>query len=640
MQNRSPYARTYSATSAGSSSSGSSGGGSGLPYTVDEQGRYVVDIPDIIFTGNVLAQMSVASAYAGGDTPSSVFDMLPYDASTLGWLDGKLTVIGGSGGGLDSSAMWEALGGSVTNQVVALSHLPASLVQTTDARLSNARPASDVYSWAKAASKPSYTWSEIGSKPTWIGSSKPSYTASEVGALASNGTAADSSKLGGVAAANFYHSGNSNLSTVDWSAKTLNSTDLNLINNTTTNGQGPRLRLGNTSTSQLGSVSYGGSIEFTGYADAVNSWMRARHNAYTGFNNLYVGTSGILYLEANHTATGKTDNGGSYLSIKNQGYNVDSLPILIGGYYHNDSKRQNICFQPEGGNIGIGILSPGERLAIDGTLRYKTYARVSSGNDANFSYIRHYDITSNTSAMVLGTCYGYNVEAEAAYLYEGKMALGMRHNPDRLNVNGSIRLGNIDDSGDLNVALGSSTKIRSISNQGWRDINRNHISSKISFHNINAFQANNALSQGGAISFWTAVSGNGTENGAADLTECRMFISNSGNIGIGITSPTEKLHVGGNILATGNCAAASDRRLKSDIRPLEFRGSLRPYSFVKNGVRDIGFIAQEARELYPELVIGEEAEDNYLGLNYAGYTAVLQAQIDLIIKKLANNGIK
>lgn len=35
-----------------------------------------------------------------------------------------------------------------------------------DSRLSNARPASDVYSWAKAASKPPYSWSEITGKPS------------------------------------------------------------------------------------------------------------------------------------------------------------------------------------------------------------------------------------------------------------------------------------------------------------------------------------------------------------------------------------------------------------------------------------------------------------------------------------------
>lgn len=38
--------------------------------------------------------------------------------------------------------------------------------QGNDSRLSNSRPASDVYSWAKASSKPSYAWSEITGKPS------------------------------------------------------------------------------------------------------------------------------------------------------------------------------------------------------------------------------------------------------------------------------------------------------------------------------------------------------------------------------------------------------------------------------------------------------------------------------------------
>lgn len=35
-----------------------------------------------------------------------------------------------------------------------------------DSRLSNARPASDVYAWAKASTKPSYSWGEITGKPS------------------------------------------------------------------------------------------------------------------------------------------------------------------------------------------------------------------------------------------------------------------------------------------------------------------------------------------------------------------------------------------------------------------------------------------------------------------------------------------
>ena len=49
------------------------------------------------------------------------------------------------------------------------------LVKTNDSRLSDARPASDVYAWAKASSKPSYSPSEIipyysGAKPSWANS--------------------------------------------------------------------------------------------------------------------------------------------------------------------------------------------------------------------------------------------------------------------------------------------------------------------------------------------------------------------------------------------------------------------------------------------------------------------------------------
>lgn len=41
-----------------------------------------------------------------------------------------------------------------------------TICQGNDSRLSNARPASDVYAWAKAASKPSYTAAEVGAIPT------------------------------------------------------------------------------------------------------------------------------------------------------------------------------------------------------------------------------------------------------------------------------------------------------------------------------------------------------------------------------------------------------------------------------------------------------------------------------------------
>lgn len=61
--------------------------------------------------------------------------------------------------------------------------------------------------------------------------------------------------------------------------------------------------------------------------------------------------------------------------------------------------------------------------------------------------------------------------------------------------------------------------------------------------------------------------------------------------------------------------------------PLENRGYIKPVTYKKDGKDSIGFIAQEVRELYPELVIEDNTEDKYLSVNYAQYVAVLQAQI-------------
>ena len=79
--------------------------------------------------------------------------------------------------------------------------------------------------------------------------------------------------------------------------------------------------------------------------------------------------------------------------------------------------------------------------------------------------------------------------------------------------------------------------------------------------------------------------------------------------------------------ATGEVTAYSDIRLKTSIQPLENRGYIKPVTYKKDGKDSIGFIAQEVRELYPELVIEDNTEDKYLSVNYAQYVAVLQAQI-------------
>lgn len=81
-----------------------------------------------------------------------------------------------------------------------------------------------------------------------------------------------------------------------------------------------------------------------------------------------------------------------------------------------------------------------------------------------------------------------------------------------------------------------------------------------------------------------------------------------------------------NLVSNGEITAYSDRRLKTDIQALNDRGLLNPVTYIKDGKRQIGFIAQEVQEAYAELIT--EDVNGYLSLNYQQLTAVLSAQIN------------
>ncbi len=83
-----------------------------------------------------------------------------------------------------------------------------------------------------------------------------------------------------------------------------------------------------------------------------------------------------------------------------------------------------------------------------------------------------------------------------------------------------------------------------------------------------------------------------------------------GNTGIGITNPSEKLHVVGNILASGNVTGYSDESLKDNVQTisdaLDKVAQLRGVEYDRNDIEgnphQIGVIAQEVEKIIPEVV--------------------------------------
>ncbi|MBI4944976.1 MAG: tail fiber domain-containing protein [Bacteroidetes bacterium] len=116
-------------------------------------------------------------------------------------------------------------------------------------------------------------------------------------------------------------------------------------------------------------------------------------------------------------------------------------------------------------------------------------------------------------------------------------------------------------------------------------------------------------------------------------------------VGIGTTSPGHLLTLSGGAYCdgTGSWVAGSDRAYKRNIETLTKYGvqeilKLRPVTYIhkqdKNSKVQIGLIAQEVKELIPEIVEGEEGS---MGIAYDRLVPVLVNAIKEQQKQITNN---
>ena len=118
------------------------------------------------------------------------------------------------------------------------------------------------------------------------------------------------------------------------------------------------------------------------------------------------------------------------------------------------------------------------------------------------------------------------------------------------------------------------------------------------------------------------------------ISQYKMVVDAAGNVGLGTASPSQKLHVIGNILASGTITS-SDLRYKKNIRdisdPLQKIRAIRgvSYDFKTDEFSDKGFskdqqvgvIAQEVEAVLPQVVFTDK--DGYKAVDYSKIVPLL-----------------
>lgn len=380
------------------------------------------------------------------------------------------------------------------------------------------------------------------------------------------------------------------------------------------------------------------------------------------------------------------DNDGENYSTRGSEINNYTAQLYI---QHNTSNNLVAC--NGGGNVGIGTTSPSQKLHVSGASRTKYvdfYSKdgetaragwVGRGSDANDNLtlysdnaainidsnaeinlkavhkqvvIAGYRATALHSYAAIGAAStdcevaalnfsvnGYDSKARLQFLKNGNFYMGRNYETTIGNDNAAVRIASTGGLVLSSTAALSGTRDNAIyirpsgSNSATNQVKFESSGVTVSASSANGLVIKRTVANAGA--FVNYFNSNQSSNAwRVGMNALNSFVWAYSTNGLSTDTGKLTLDTSGNLVATGDVTAYSDRRLKSDIKNLEYRGPLEPKTYIKDGKKSIGFIAQEVREKYPELVIGEESDTEYLSLNYGAITAVLAAENKELHKKV------
>ena len=367
--------------------------------------------------------------------------------------------------------------------------------------------------------------------------------------------------------------------------------------------------------------------------DATNNYIQSAASTSTAYKPLifsqYGNASPTLYLDIQNYRVGIATNSPNYALDVNGNINFtgnltqNGNPIT--GLTQWTTSGSNIYYNT--GNVGIGK-TPSYQLDVSGQI-YSTgniFSEISlysnnlylNGNGTN-GYIR--TVNSGTSTLFLGT----------------------NANPSTIQINqdGNVGIGTITPSATLDISgntiiRGDLNLIRPQNTNGGA-IQYNDVTSSSSGYFSQIYQTG---TESGFVNQAPSGKTSFTLNNGSTTFNAVTISQSSGNpqVGIGNTSPAYTLDVSGNVNAT-SYNSTSDYRIKENITQLDNKfvvDKLNPVTYLNKKLekQDIGLIAHELQEIYPELVNGVKDGEQFQSVNYIGLIPILIKEIQVLKERV------
>ncbi|UCG28104.1 MAG: tail fiber domain-containing protein, partial [Bacteroidales bacterium] len=267
---------------------------------------------------------------------------------------------------------------------------------------------------------------------------------------------------------------------------------------------------------------------------------------------------------------------------------VATDPLFIVGNGSSTSVRSNALTVLKNGNVGIGTVTPAYTLEVEGSISANAYYGSENNDYLEIDASENFRFISNSV--------------------------------ERMRINGSGNVGIGDSSpgeklevtGNITLSAGANRYIALPDAANTLIIGKN---------------------SGGIMPWGVITDAGGYIALRVDgLVTKSLYIKDDGNVGVGTSTPSQKFTVY-NGTTTGTYTTSgwqhsSDRRLKTDIRPIQTSLDrvlmLQGISFnwkANSGKREYGFIAQDVVKVFPEIV--SKDRDGYYSIAYGNFAPLL-----------------